>query len=222
MRKKFCPKCGKDADVLYDGVCKDCLAKKENILSKSLPDTIKLNECKVCGKVFGAGKGHQTVYGAVEEAVTKHLKKKEIESASFRLREGVVTVTAIYPGGSSEEKDTNIAVKKITCKDCSLMKIGYFNSIIQIRGTESWTKEVLDLIEDIVGRLNKKNGMSFISKIEHIKQGYDIYIGSKFAARTAWHAVRLKYPVEVKITSKLGGSDGGKKIYRDTILIKLK
>ncbi|NPA38203.1 MAG: hypothetical protein GXN99_00200, partial [Candidatus Nanohaloarchaeota archaeon] len=73
--------------------------------------------------------------------------------------------------------------------------------------------EVIDFIE------KDKHPLAFVSKINYLKEGTDIYIGSKTLINKLKKHFRKH---ETKTSTELYGVKDGKKIYRVTLLIKEK
>ncbi|MBS3107691.1 hypothetical protein J4468_02140 [Candidatus Woesearchaeota archaeon] len=93
----------------------------------------------------------------------------------------------------------------------------YYEAIIQLRPEK---QEVLDFILSEVERRDDV----FISKIEKLKTGIDIYISSQNFARSLGKKLKNKFKGDVKITRTIFGMqrDTGKIIYRGTVLFRLK
>ena len=101
--------------------------------------------------------------------------------------------------------------EKRICTECSRSSSQYFEAIIQLRG---------DPIK--VGRMagmmtNKLEERTFIPKIEELKEGLDIYCGSRNEAIAALNVFKLGF----LRTEKLAGEKNGKRLYRTTLLVRL-
>ncbi len=220
QRSKFCPKCGKETEKFYDNLCKDCFLQKIEI--PDLPEKIVIRQCKICGKFYGDERGEPVLESAVDKVLKKSLNEKEIQSATYRIDKNKIysEITLEVSGlRKSIELDFDLVEKVTICKFCSQKLSGYFNVILQIRGGQ--TEKILEEIKTEMERLNKKDELAFISKIEKVKNGVDIYIGSKSAAHKVVNFLKIKYKVTTKISRKQYGIKEGKKVYRDTILILL-
>jgi len=217
--RKFCPKCGKITDNFYDNLCRNCFLENISILDK-LPEGIKIRICKFCGRILVDKKYFDTVEKAVDHILASLLDKLEVKSASYRISKNKVYVSIKLKFDDiekSEEKSISLLLKYITCELCSIKAGRYYNSIIQIRSKNP--ERIFRGIEKKMHDINKSDPYAFISKIEKIPHGYDIYIGSKSAASRVANYIKSKYNVKIKITRKLSGSISGKKSYKDTILI---
>jgi len=189
-----------------------------------VPDRIILKQCKSCGKFYVEKYSATTLEGAVDIILQKVLKERIINSATYRIEGGKIHITlklAYDDLVREEEFIRGLVVKNIICKSCAMKNSGYFNSILQIRVPENILQIIIDDILTQIDLMRNYNDMAFIGKVEKKKEGIDFYIGSKDVADQIAKNLRLKYDGEVKKTSKQSGYLNGKKIYRDTILVRI-
>ncbi len=200
--KKFCPKCGKSVDKLYEGLCKDCY--REEILAK-LPKQIELKICEKCGMII---KGNDTV---LAKPYFKKLAKK-LDAKLISYNDELVL--------EKEELEVSIPIKKIykLCHYCSLQKQGYYNAKLQIRFKANYEK-IVKYIEKKAWQARKRDKFAFITKVEYLPNGVDIFIGSKAFAHKIAVGLKRKYNAKMKITKKLITVKLGKRLYRDTIAL---
>ncbi len=93
----------------------------------------------------------------------------------------------------------------------------YFEAKIQLR---PYDKEVFDYI---MREIDKRKGV-FVSKIDELKTGVDIFMSDQRFARRLGKMLKDKYKGELKITRTLFSQDKltSKLIYRGTVLFRLK
>ena len=93
----------------------------------------------------------------------------------------------------------------------------YFEAIIQLR---PYDDKVFDYIENAI---HKRKGV-FISRIDELKTGIDIYVSSQKFARALGAKLKRQFKGELKVTKKLHTEDRltSKKLYRATVLFRLK
>ncbi|MFH1972406.1 MAG: NMD3-related protein [archaeon] len=98
-----------------------------------------------------------------------------------------------------------------------LSKDQYFEAKIQLR---PFNQEVFDYVMD---QIDKRKGV-FVSKIEELKTGVDIYMSSQQFARRLGKMLKDKFKGDLKITRTLHTQDKmtSKLVYRGTILFRLK
>lgn len=223
MRKKFCPKCGKQTDKFYVRLCKNCFLSEVSVL-KNIPNKIILKKCKSCEKIFVDNKIADDVENALDLFLMEILKQPEIYSATYRVEGNKVHVNLklkLDDLEKTEEKISELIVKKITCKSCSMKSVGYYQSILQIRAPQIQIDEILEEVENQINLLNKYDNLAFISKIDKKTEGIDVYIGSKSVAMQIAKNLKNRFSANIKISRKLSGSISGKKVYRDTILVSV-
>jgi len=81
--------------------------------------------------------------------------------------------------------------------------------------------EILDDVETQMELMRKYNSLSFVSKMDKVAGGVDLYIGSKEVANQIAKNLKNKFKANIKISRKLSGYIRGKKTYRDTILVSV-
>jgi NMD protein affecting ribosome stability and mRNA decay len=222
MREKFCPKCGRKTEKFYEGLCEACYLSKFS-LSKKLPDKIIIKQCKLCGKFF-LGNHSGSIENLIEAFLQDFLKEGKLTSISYRIAENKVFLTLnlrINDLEKTEEKEVDLIFKKIICQACAMKESGYFQAIIQVRAPANLLSEIKKEIEEQIDYLNQYDNLAFISSFQEVKNGFDVFIGSKASAQQVARTLKLKYKAKIKITRKIAGKLKGKKIYRDTILISI-
>ena len=223
MRKKFCPKCGKATEKFYDNLCSECFLEKISF-KDLIPDKISIKVCKYCGRVLWRNKYFNRVNDAVEEILSRLFKKDEIKEVFYEILDGKVSVKIwirIDDLEKQEEKVSKLAIKSITCKFCFMKSTGYYQAILQVRASKDISSKILKEVEKQINILNKTDELAFISKVEELKNGFNIFIGSKKAALALVKILRKKFDGKIKISRKLGSIKKGKKLYRYTILLSM-
>ncbi|MCD6371674.1 MAG: hypothetical protein J7L39_03070, partial [Candidatus Aenigmarchaeota archaeon] len=116
----------------------------------------------------------------------------------------------------TEEKTIGIKFKNITCAECQRRISEYYGTKIQIRG--NFSGDILNKIKDFLSKMKRKD--AYISKVEELKEGIDLFVPSKSIGRQIANYIKRRYEVKVLITRKLYGLKDGKKVYKDTILVR--
>jgi len=221
MRKKFCPKCGREVEKLYESLCEKCFLGKTKL---EIPEKIVVKECRNCGKIYFEKDSAESIEGMVDKTLSKILEKPDVESASYRIEGDKIHVTLnlkYHDLEKSEEKTILLISKKITCESCSMKAVGYYQAILQLRVPEKLLDVIIEDVKNQIDLFRKYDTLSFISKIEKKKNGADVYIGSKSVANNIAKNIKTKFGAETKLSSKLSGLISGRKVYRDTILISI-
>ncbi|MEM5878961.1 MAG: NMD3-related protein [Candidatus Aenigmatarchaeota archaeon] len=222
MREKFCPKCGKKTEKLYDGFCEECFLSKFSFSDK-LPRSLEIKECRSCGRFFFKNYS-SSIENLIESFLQDFLKEEELASISYRISDDKIYLTLnikINDLEKTEEKTINLRIKKITCQACSMKDSGYFQAILQVRAPKNLLEEIKEEIESQINYLNQYDSLAFISNFNETKNGFDVTIGSKNSANQIARILKAKYKAKIQITRKIAGRIKGKKIYRDTILISI-
>lgn len=222
-RGKFCPKCGRKTVDLHGSLCRDCF-KKKIILPDEVPDKIVIGTCKSCGKIFLSGGKFENTEAAIESLLEDVLEEKDVESANYRISGSTLFLTTRMEIDGVEkeiEKTIPIVHKTITCEFCNLQKSKYYNVTIQVRVPKKMLGEIVREIENRIAKLNETDNYSFVSGVKELKEGADIFVGSKSAASHVVKYLKSKYRIKTKISRTLFGPVQGKKTYRDTVLVSM-
>jgi len=223
MSKKFCPKCGKETEKFYENLCKDCFLEKISFLDR-IPSKIIIKKCKSCEKFFYDKKGFDSLENAIGDMLAKILEENKIQSINYRIHGNKVSVSLSFKVENlekTEEKECSITIKNITCQHCSLKSLGYYQSILQVRAPQNLLEKIFTDVENLIELFRSYDSLSFVSKVEKQKNGFDFYIGSKKVASQIAINLKRKYKGKLKISRKLAGKIKRKKVYRDTILISI-
>lgn len=228
-----CIVCGRAAR-LKEHLCPACW--RERNPPPTLPPNAELITCAHCGSWLGpngwkppAGEG-LTVAEAVE--VVGRLVP---EDSAWRM--GRATLTAedrwnhllrvtLRSGPETATAAVRIQLKQATCQLCSRKRGNYYESIVQLRcvGRTLDDGEVGRLtaaVAEHLGAAERRDPSAFIARVEEVKGGADIYVGSTKAARSAARAVARSACGTLLETSKLAGRKEGKDMYRTTITIRV-
>jgi nonsense-mediated mRNA decay protein 3 len=200
---RYCPKCGKpDTDVAFHGeLCMECT--KTGI--GELPN-VHVSVCAKCGAVLDRGRKNKET--TVQAEATRLLKLKGTTPV---YSQDMASVEYDTPSGRIK-RDLLVLVRKEQCVACARSNSQYFEAIIQIRADD---RLKVERMADILAR--RVESRSFIPKIEELKEGIDIYCGSRNEAIAALNAQKLGF----QRTEKLAGEKNGKRLYRTTLLVRL-
>ncbi|MEM5829308.1 MAG: NMD3-related protein [Candidatus Aenigmatarchaeota archaeon] len=223
MREKFCPKCGKKTEKLYEGLCEVCFLSKFSFLGK-LSERLEVKECVSCGRFFFRSYSSSNIEELIEGFFQQLFREEELNSLFYRIADGKIYLTLNLKTNDlekSEEKVIDLKIKKITCQACFMKSSGYFQAVLQVRAPKDLLEKIKDEIESQINYLNQYDRLAFISSLKETKNGFDVFIGSKNSAHQIARILKSKFMAKVKITRKIGGRVRGKKVYRDTILISI-
>ncbi len=215
----------------------ECFLKDRTLVS--LPDHVDLSTCTSCGQFLWHGE-YQAM--APEKAISLAAK-----SALSCIREGkVVKVNAVIEPRdtynyavtlqckvaiSDFETDagasTIVRIKNTVCKICSRRTGNYYEAILQVRTSEKTLSpalqdEVLKRIEDFVDYTATTNPNAFITKMEIVPGGVDVYLSMIALGRELVKLLGDQYCAETDESSKLvGQTRDGVEMYRVSYLVRL-
>jgi nonsense-mediated mRNA decay protein 3 len=220
---KSCPRCGKPesdfAEPFLGAFCPDCFSSKSELFEVKPP--LELERCQKCGKARITG---EWVYPSAER-IGEYLSAKIRSSHKFKLTDcklavddpsqlqATIRLEFVLPQGSTAEKKTTrtIALLPTMCTGCSQKSGGYFEAIIQLRGDPEKIARKAALIKAMIGN------DSFVAKVEELKEGLDIYVGSFRSATNVLSRLKLSYTQ----ANKLAGKKRGKNLYRRSYCVRL-
>jgi nonsense-mediated mRNA decay protein 3 len=231
---RFCPKCGATNKTFVENFCIDCYLHDHTLVD--IPAKIELPYCAHCKKVFLKGKWTEPSEAHLELFLKSKVKIKDLYqtaiSASFVFDEMKALATLTVSGVLNESvidivKAIELQFKKNTCDACSRVSGGYFEAILQIRLQENARKDALDDAFKEVSTLlilqEKKEPLSRIVNLERSKQGIDVYIGSKHAAKVIAEKIAARHNSKTVTSYTLHGLDRtGNEVHRFTYCVRVK
>ncbi|PKP54609.1 MAG: hypothetical protein CVT90_00425 [Candidatus Altiarchaeales archaeon HGW-Altiarchaeales-3] len=221
----FCPKCGK----IGDGLCAECYLKGNFMQFKKTTITA----CS-CGKIYMAGSWIPESDIIIEKQIKQNLyvppeinvKKVVFEIISpgknnKRIFLKIQVSGKYYKEDITTEIDAEIGIIHKTCELCGKRSGNYYEATIQLRDINSRG------YSDITKFIDLKNlsidpefiDPDFITKVDKVKGGIDIYLTSQAYAREIETKFRAK-GFATKTSAKLMGQKDGKEYYRIAISIK--
>ena len=237
-RTLFCPECGKETSELYNNRCRECFLS--NLTLITCPSVIKIRVCPVCGAHFTAGKWvretdqrevlfHEITGSIMLHPDAKHeeldISEEEIDQSRFLAH---VIVSAVVSGlNATATADVEIRIKNETCDTCSRIAGGYYAGIVQLRASNRIIsgKEVdrcIELADHLLKKLTGKGDrFAFISKVEELKEGVDLYIGSATSCKQVCRAIIRELGGSYTTSPSLVGRKDGEDLYRITCAMRL-
>ncbi len=228
--EKFCPKCGKRTDFLFNKVCKDCFLKENELFSVNEPD---FTICKKCKKILFRGSwsfyNEELIAHDVASKIKVHkelLKPKilvELKKTDLLDFVAEITVSGFIKDALLEQKNSfSFEIKDTLCDSCMKLGANYREAIIQLRAENNdEAKAMLEIAKSQLKKEYSKDSLSGLSKLVEIKNGFDLWVGSKKAAAKVSRYLSKLYKTKIIASSKLIGEDeNGKRKYRFTFCIK--
>jgi nonsense-mediated mRNA decay protein 3 len=232
MKKPFCPNCGSSNKPFLRGFCADCFVQLNKLVE--FPLLLELVQCRECGKMLLNGKWHPFSMEPVLHWVKGRIKTKELQNVRFALEpseeEKSVWVRGKIIGEIGEvmvEKPVLIEIKlrSSLCQDCSKLSANYYESVLQLRldslSKKDW-KRVLDETNRLVEIQYKADSLARVTNIVQLKNGFDVYIGSKRAGKTVSDQLAKKFGGKITRSFSLAGVDkSGNTRKRFTFLVRI-
>jgi len=224
-----CILCGEN-EAYKLGLCRSCLSDKIHLKS----DNMDLTVCPKCGAVRLNKKWHyDNADKYIIKSATSHVimdKEDKISSVtSYNIGENEISMDIVVEdrnlGDVEKEISINLKTYKESCPVCNKVTGSYYESVIQLRTyTTAYGKileEAKDTIVKFMKNLNKHDPNSFISRIDTLKEGLDIYLGKKEDAVKIDKLMELDYFCNMKITKSLAGRKDSKDLFRYTHLVRI-
>lgn len=235
-----CPLCGRDVPDLAGGICDACASERKPLLT--CPDVVDVTRCAHCGRLLKGGtwaSAPAEVDPLVRDAVRaeidldpelSHIElEQDLHWQDERNAMAHLRLRASFRGHAVERSASfKVRLKRSACPDCSREFGGYFEAILQVRGSDervlrAETDRVLRFLHEHIDRHRdaQKTG-AWISKSEPVRGGgVDLYLGSLDVARQAAHALADRYGAEYAESGKLVGRRDGRDLVRFTLLVRL-
>ena len=233
----FCVKCGKDCTESLEGLCMDCWLDGRKLTM--LPHHVDLPVCTNCGEwSFGDRWLKKDLDVAVQDAaadalsVIKGVNVVQLETYMecqdpYVYVVTVRTVCDVLGHEATDEASTIVRIKNNVCRRCSRMLGSYYEAILQIRtGSKELSPELREetwaMVENSVARQAANNRQLFITKMEIVTGGVDVYLSSISLGKNLAKELSDVYAAETKESPKLvGQTTDGQDMYRLTYLVRL-
>ncbi|MEM0149984.1 MAG: NMD3-related protein [Candidatus Micrarchaeaceae archaeon] len=211
---KYCPTCNRSSDDVqfFGEFCEFCTIE---MLKKKVPDAAKIYTCRFCNRVK-SGADYENISKASLAAAMGHelgIKDCTLKIEEYDIeRRRAVAMFICYGGKLSFSKSIKLKIEHRTCQTCYRMHSGYYEAVIQLRGSSEQVRKTLGKLAVYIERHG-----AFISKQEAVRHGYDIYVSSKMVASAFFSYYRLN-PVK---SYELYGLKKGKRVYRNIYALVL-
>lgn len=220
--EQFCPKCGTSIEQPLGpkGLCKDCYRERHDLVD--LPDEIRFDQCSQCKDYKIENTWHE--FTGTQDMIFDLLKPYEDEdvemSASFRSRGETYIVNVMMidmVDGTQVEQTQEIELipEKTQCKTCARFQGGYYEAIVQIRGSIS--EDMFGELMDAAADLTNKDRNHFISNVEERDGGYDVYVSSQAMANRIIDQLQEHASTDVTRTRERVGEKDGEPVFRNVI-----
>jgi nonsense-mediated mRNA decay protein 3 len=238
MNSIKCPRCGRECEKIFNSVCRDCFFETFKLIE--LPLVLHVKICSNCGAYFHRSRWEDT--GSVENVVLKavenslfihseagdvevYLEPREVTPYLYKVKAGVDAVVRGEPVHADIE--TEVRIQRTACDMCSRESGGYFEAIIQIRAAgrfpaEEEKRRCTAIAREAMESMRKKGDrLAFISDIQEMREGIDLYMGSMNASRQVCRLIISELGGSFSESPTLIGMKDGKNLYRITFAVRL-
>lgn len=233
----FCVGCGRECEESIDGLCISCWLDGRDLVT--LPHHVDLHVCTNCREYdFGGRWVARDPAEAVQDAAVDALmvvKGAEVDAISTTMEEqdprvyevGVHAECSVMGYPAEGDASTIVRIKNTVCRRCSRQLGSYYESILQIRTAsgrldDEAKEEALAMVENSVARQAANNRQLFITKMEIVPGGVDVYLSSIALGRSIAKELGEAFCAETKESPKLvGQTTDGQDMYRLTYLVRL-
>ena len=235
MIERFCPKCGATGKPLIKGFCLNCFLRNHPDLVK-VDKVLDLGQCKRCGKVRVKSHWVELTNMHLIEFVESMVKVKELKDVDIGVEfeilndkqtKAKILVKGVLDGSMvTFEKEALIKFKSVVCDPCMRINSSYREATLQVRGFEGTPKSHFEQafreVNSILAAEYKKDPLARIVKVEDLKHGFDVWIGSKRAGKIVVESLAKQFKGKIKASTTLYGVDKqGKKKLRYTFMVRI-
>ena len=220
----FCVKCGRDCDESLDGLCIDCWLGGRKLTS--LPHHVDLRVCTNCGEYeFGDRWLRRDRMVAVQDAAADALAVIRDAVPVSVSTEAVEQDPHVY--GVTVRTGCDVMGYEAEDEATTIVRIKNTVAILQIRTgsgrlSDEEREETLAMVENSVARQAVTNRSLFITKMEIVTGGVDVYLSSMSLGKSLARELADAYCAETKESPKLvGQTTDGQDMYRITYLVRL-
>jgi NMD protein affecting ribosome stability and mRNA decay len=221
MRKLICVVCGRPATA--ESLCEEHYTRKHELFDAK---SLLVHVCDGCGSVFDQKWKRVPLEDALREIIGQSVKVHgKLENIDVDLKKiGNNYIATIKVSGSippaatvkTETKKIDVRIRNIKCPSCVKLLGRYHEAVIQVRGDRA--ERLIELAGEIANEMSKR--------MEHIKEGWNIYFVHKSNARTVISELdiiltRAHEPnVEVIRSHKVAGQKDGRNLMRDFYAVR--
>jgi nonsense-mediated mRNA decay protein 3 len=234
----ICVECGKESEIINNGLCLKCYIKSKRFSNGS--ELLEIIRCSNCNSYKFKNKWEnqsleQIIYRLLYKdfKINDELKKPEIKfqiidnKNQYKKQLEVEISGSIFNIDIIEKHLIQINIKKEICDICSKKYGGYHEAIIQIRAdrrnlTRTEINGIYTFVQDYIEDLQQKGNKNiFLTDFEKKENGLTFFISDNSIALTIIKKLQEIYSGDIKKSSKNIGMKDSKQIYRMTYLLRL-
>ena len=229
----FCVECGTEGPV-YEGLCAKCFRKRYPVVQPV--ETLDVERCESCGAYrlrSGWSKMDRDLMipQLLREAMRPLPPYERVGFTQVAREEDAnnlaVTVKAVgrfRDLAPVQDFHLRVRIKPSICDSCQKQRGRYYEGILQVRGEdrELAPREIRDVRTFVAVRVDRSDdAKAFISRIEEVHGGLDVYLSKNSLAKGLAREVAGAFGGTVSASPKLFGQKEGREVYRVTALVRL-
>ena len=231
----FCVECGRDGPTV-EGLCVDCFRKRNPIVRP--PDAIDAVVCVDCRRIETEGgwarvdleiaiptllRDRVPTDPRASRVTFTHVSRAE-DATNFGL--SVKAVSRVSDVEIVESFRTRLRVKQGLCPMCNRRRSNYYEGILQVRAeeralTDAERGRLVSFVQEAVAKRAAKGEEVFVTKVEAVRGGADVYLSSNTVARTIARELADTFRGTIGSSPKLFGRKKGKDLYRVTYVVRI-
>ena len=209
-----CPICNRSSDdtKFIGEICEFCTADK---IRGAVAKSVDMYRCGRCGNILVKGQYKPLGNVALSDLINSvaHVRDCAAKVTGYSKNKVEVDYECDLNGELAKFSTTmDIRPIKQICPRCYRISSGYYEALVQLRGDVVKADKIAEKLSDYIA----KNG-AFIAKMEQVTNGFDIYVSDKKLTSEFLKTKRLK----AKLSATLATIKGGKKLYRNTYLLRI-
>ncbi|WP_054842381.1 60S ribosomal export protein NMD3 [Vulcanisaeta distributa] len=231
--RKVCALCGRETDILIEGLCPDCY-RKTHPLARVKRDVVGIVRCPSCGAILYRGGRWVRDPRVIEKLILESIEymgrvtNASIETLSLKhgLNTAVVKVRgSVHELISEYEEEIQIRVRysEELCPRCRDMINERERAVVQVRSVIPMNGQLKRLVIDIVRKETIKDERSGFLRIDDVGgDGLDIKLSDQGLARTIAYKIHKAVPSKVtESQSVVRGGRGDKVVTKLSISVVL-
>ena len=228
--RKICALCGRETDILIEGLCPDCY-RKTHPLARMKRDFVGIVRCPSCGAILYKGRwvrDPKVIEKLILESLEYMGRVTNVSIETLSLRHGLNTAVVRVRGSVHElisDYDEEVQVKvrysEELCPRCRDMINERERAIVQIRSIIPMGGQLKRLIIDIVRKETIKEERSGFLKVEDVSEGFDIKSSDQGLARIIAYKIHKAVPSKVTESQSVIRGRGDKVVTKLNISVIL-
>ncbi|WP_069806416.1 60S ribosomal export protein NMD3 [Vulcanisaeta thermophila] len=205
--KRVCALCGRETDVLIEGLCPDCY-RKTHPLARVKRDFVGIVRCPMCGSINYRGRwvrDEKVIKKLILESIEPlgRVSGMEIEDLSLRPSMNMVKVTLrgsvhdLIPE-YTEPISVSVRYTEELCPRCRDLALERERAVLQVRSliplSDSIKNLVLSIIRNEVSRSAERGS---IVDINEVSSGFDVKFTDQGLARAVAYKIHSTIPSRI-------------------------